>query len=70
MIWDQDQWPGVDGANIYLGFYGVLAPETSYTRGYYLGVIKHEDKFGETALITFFVWDQDKRPEVDGLNIY
>ena len=27
-IWHQYKRPGVGGANIYLGFYGVLAPET------------------------------------------
>ena len=34
----QDKRRGVGGANIYLGFYGVLASETSYTRGYYITV--------------------------------
>ena len=29
--------------------HGVLTPETGYIRGYYLGVNKHKDKFGETA---------------------
>ena len=32
----QDKRPGVGEANNYLGFYGALAPETGYTRGYYL----------------------------------
>ena len=43
----QDKRPGVNGANIYFGFYGVLAPETGYTRGYDLGVKTHKDIFGE-----------------------
>ena len=29
----QDKRPGVLGKKIYLWFYGVLAPETEYTRG-------------------------------------
>ena len=61
----QDKRPGVGGVNIYLGFYGVLAPEAGYTRGYYLDVKEHKDIFGENALITFvFICHQDKRPGV------
>ena len=30
-IWDQDKRFGVGGSNIYLGIFGVLAPETGYT---------------------------------------
>ena len=41
-------------SNIYLGFYGELAPETGYTRGYCLDVKKHKNIFGGTAFITFF----------------
>ena len=41
----QDKRPGVDGTNIYLGFYGVLVPKTSYSRGYHLDV-KQAPKVG------------------------
>ena len=36
-ICDQNTRPGVDGLNIYLMCCSLLAPETGYTRGYYLG---------------------------------
>ena len=62
--------PGEGGANIYLGFFGVLLPETGYTRGYYLDFKKHKDKYLKTAFITFlFVCHQDKRPGEGGTNI-
>ena len=33
------------------------------------GSEKHNDIFGETAIIKFsFVWDQDKRPGISGSN--
>ena len=36
-----------------MGFYGLLAPETSYIRGYDLGDKKYNGILGETALRTF-----------------
>ena len=36
-VWYQDKRPGVVGANIYKVFYGLLAPETDYNTGNYLG---------------------------------
>ena len=42
-VWDQDERPGVGGINIYLGFYGVLAPETGYTSGIIL-VLTNKEK--------------------------
>ena len=67
----QDKRPEVGGANIYLGFYGVLAPETAYTRVYYLGAKKHKDIRDKTAFITIsFICHQDKRPRVGAANIY
>ena len=41
-------------SQIYFGFYGALAKETSYTRGYYLDVEKHKDIIGGTVFIIFF----------------
>ena len=68
-IWDQEKKPGVGGTKVYLVFYGLLAPETGCARGYYL--FCKQNIFGETAFITFpFIWDQEKRPGVGGLNIY
>ena len=50
----QDKRPEVGGKNIYLRFYGVLAPETGYTRGYYLDVKNTKPMLVKTAVITFF----------------
>ena len=45
-VWYQDKRPGVGGANIF----NVIAPETGYTRGYYLFGKKNKDISGENVL--------------------
>ena len=52
-------------------FWVTVLPETGYTRRYYLGSEKQTNILGEIAFMTYyFIWDQNSRPGVDGLNIY
>ena len=53
-IWEQDNRCGVVSLNIHLGCSDLLATETGYSRGYYLGSEKCKDLFGETVFLTYF----------------
>ena len=44
--------PGLYGHNIHLGCFGLLAPETGYTR-YLLDNEKHNDIYGKITFVTF-----------------